>query len=670
MMNFQTDKTRMDIKEQIDSLRQQIRQYDTAYYAHGQSLISDKQYDDLYRELVNLETAYPEFDSPDSPTKRVGNDLTKEFAKVQHRIPMMSIDNTYSEDELFEWIDRLDKMLDGTNPTYIAELKLDGIALSLLYDGGKLVRAVTRGSGVIGDDVTANVRTIRSIPLSVKTLNSFEVRGEAFMTFQTFQELNERLTESGLKTMQNPRNTTAGTLKLQDPKEVASRNLSFSAYSLLERPEITSHDYGLKALQNDDFPVVIHSEVLSDRNQIIDFVRHWEEKRHDLPFPIDGIVIKVNEFHLRDAAGTTAKSPRWVIAYKYQPEQAITCLEAIDANVGRTGVVTPIARLSPVHLAGTTIRNATLHNYDEIQRLGVRVGDYVQIEKGGEIIPKVIKYIPEKRPAESVPYAPPTECPSCGSTLEKLGGEVALRCFNTTCPAQLSASLQHFVSRSAMDIRKVGPALIEHLIGAGLIKDAADLYSLTLDQLVKLERMAEKSAHNVLGSIEQSRHNTLDKLLHGLGIRMIGAQSAKLLAQQVNDITDFYTMSIEQLSNIESIGPTMAQSIRYFFDRPENIDLIERLKASGVNTSGTPANKGDGVFSDKTFVLTGTLVGYTRESATEEIESRGGKVASSVSKKTTFVLTGADPGSKLDKAIALGVQVLSEQEFITMLGDS
>jgi DNA ligase (NAD+) len=659
----------MDIKTHIDSLRQQIRQYDTAYYAHGQSLVSDKQYDDLYRELVDLERKHPEFDSPDSPTKRVGNDLTKEFTKVQHHIPMMSIDNTYSEEELCEWIDRLGKLLDGTHPTYIAELKLDGIALSLLYEEGKLTRAVTRGNGLIGDDVTANVRTIRSIPLSVKSLNSFEVRGEAFMTFQAFQELNDRLTESGLKTMQNPRNTTAGTLKLQDPREVASRNLSFSSYSLLDHSEIISHNDGLNALYNDDFPVVIHSEVLSDRNQVIDFVRHWEEKRHNLPFPIDGIVIKVNEFHLRDAAGTTAKSPRWVIAYKYQPEQAITCLEAIDANVGRTGVVTPIARLSPVHLAGTTIRNATLHNYDEIHRLGIRVGDYVQIEKGGEIIPKVIQYIPEKRPAESLPYSPPTECPSCGSVLGKLGGEVALRCFNTTCPAQLSASLQHFVSRSAMDIRKVGPALIDHLIGAGLIKDAADLYSLTLDQLIKMERMAEKSAQNVLESIEKSRHNTIDKLLHGLGIRMIGAQSAKLLAQQVNDITDFYSMSIEQLSAIESIGPTMAQSVRYFFDRAENKDLIERLKNAGVNTAGTPHNSGDGVFADKTFVLTGTLSSYTRDSATKEIESRGGKVASSVSKKTTYVLAGADPGSKLDKALALGVQVLSEQDFTTMLGN-
>jgi DNA ligase (NAD+) len=660
----------MDIKARIDTLRQQIRQYDTAYYAHGQSLVSDKEYDDLYHDLVKLESTHPEYASPDSPTKRVGNDLTKEFAKVEHHIPMMSIDNTYSEEELSEWIDRLDKLLDGTRPTYIAELKVDGIALSLIYENGLLTRAVTRGNGVIGDDVTANVRTIRSIPLSVPSQGNFEVRGEAFMTFQAFQELNERLTESGLKTMQNPRNTTAGTLKLQDPREVASRNLSFSSYSLLDHKDIQTHLNGLDTLHNDDFPVVIHSHALGHRDEIIDFVRQWEEKRHSLPFPIDGIVVKVNEFQLREIAGTTAKSPRWVIAYKYQPEQAITCLESIDANVGRTGVVTPIARLSPVYLAGTTIRNATLHNYDEINRLGIHVGDYVQIEKGGEIIPKVLKYLPEKRTAESVPFSPPTQCPSCGSTLGKLGGEVALRCFNTTCPAQLSASLQHFVSRSAMDIRKVGPALIDHCIGAGLIKNAADLYSLTLDQLIRLERMAEKSAQNVLDSIEESKHNPLDKLLHGLGIRMIGAQSAKLLSHKISDISDLFSMSVEDLCTIESIGPTMAQSIRYFFDQKENQDLIDRLRLAGVNMSGTPQISSNGIFSNKTVVLTGTLLHFTRESATREIESRGGKISSSVSKKTDFVLAGADPGSKMDKALTLGIQIINEQDFITMLGNS
>lgn len=658
----------MEIKSRIEELRRQIRQFDTAYYAHGQSLVSDKEYDDLYHELVNLEKAHPEYDAVDSPTRRVGNDLTKEFAKIEHGIPMMSIDNTYSEDELSDWIVRLDKLLEGKRPSYIAELKVDGIALSLVYENGNLVRAVTRGNGVIGDDVTANVRTIRSIPLSVPSQSSFEVRGEAFMAFNTFQELNERLTESGLKPMQNPRNTTAGTLKLQDPREVASRNLSFSAYAILDRFGIDTHSDGLTALQKDDFPVVIHSEALHNREEIIDFVHHWGEKRHSLPFPIDGIVIKVNEFSHRETAGNTAKSPRWVIAYKYQPEQAITRLESIDANVGRTGVVTPIARLSPVYLAGTTIRSATLHNYDEIERLGIRIGDYVQIEKGGEIIPKVIGYIPEKRPVNSVPYTPPMQCPSCGSTLERLDGEVALRCFNNACPAQLSASLQHFVSRSAMDIRKVGPALIDHCIGAGLIRDAADLYGLSIEQLVKIERMAEKSAQNVLDSINQSKSNTLDKLIHGLGIRMIGAQSAKILAQHVNDICDLFFMSVDDLCKIESIGPTMAQSIRYFFDRQENRILIDRLRQAGVNMSGTPKGTADGIFSNKTIVLTGTLSHFTREAAAKEIESRGGKISSSVSKKTDYVLAGADPGSKIDKALALNIKIIDEQQFTTMLG--
>jgi DNA ligase (NAD+) len=658
----------MDIQLRIEELRRQIRQFDTAYYAHGQSLVSDKEYDILYHELVKLEKAHPEYDAIDSPTRRVGNDLTKEFAKVEHSIPMMSIDNTYSEDELSEWIERLGKLLEGKQPSYIAELKVDGIALSLLYEKGNLVRAVTRGNGVIGDDVTANVRTIRSIPLSVPSQSSFEVRGEAFMAFRAFQELNERLIESGLKPMQNPRNTTAGTLKLQDPREVASRDLSFSAYSILNRSGIDTHSDGLAALQKDDIPVVIHSEALHGREEIIDFVHQWEEKRHSLPFPIDGIVIKVNEFSHRESAGTTAKSPRWVIAYKYQPEQAITFLEAIDANVGRTGVVTPIARLSPVYLAGTTIRNATLHNYDEIERLGIRSGDYVQIEKGGEIIPKVIRYIPEKRPADTLPYTPPTQCPSCDSTLERLDGEVALRCFNNACPAQLSASLQHFVSRSAMDIRKVGPALIDHCIGAGLIRDAADLYSLTLEKLVRIERMAEKSAQNVLDSINQSKNNTLDKLIHGLGIRMIGAQSAKILAQHVNDISDLFSMAVEDLCVIESVGPTMAQSIHYFFERQENRILIDRLRQAGVNMSGRPKIASDGIFSNKTVVLTGTLSHFTRESATREIESRGGKVSSSVSKKTDYVLAGADPGSKIDKAISLHIAIINEQQFTTMLG--
>jgi DNA ligase (NAD+) len=657
----------MDPKARIDELRKRICTCDAAYYGRGESIVSDKEYDDYYRELDTLEHQYPEYDTPDSPTKRIGNDLTKEFTKTAHRIPMMSIDNTYSEDEIIEWVGRLEKVLPDESPTYVGELKVDGIALSLIYDNGKLIRAVTRGNGSVGDDVTANVRTIRSIPLTVDRTAPFEVRGEAYMTYAVFDRLNETLVENGQKPMQNPRNTTAGTLKLQDSKEVARRNLSFSAYSMLSELQSSSHLDDLDFLKQAGFPVVIHSQKMIHRQQILSFCDEWEQKRHTLPFPVDGVVIKISEHRLRTLAGTTAKSPRWVIAYKYQPEREITLLESIDANVGRTGVVTPVAHLSPIFLAGTTIRNATLHNYDEIERLGVRIGDYVEIEKGGEIIPKIIRFIPEKRDPNLIPFTPPDKCPSCNSPLGKLGGEVALRCFNGACPAQLTASIEHFVSRQAMDIRGVGPAMVDHLIKNGLVHDVADLYTLTYNNLAGLERMAEKSTQNVLDSIEKSKQNTLDKLLHGLGIRMIGAQSARILAHHVNDICDLITMNIEQLCAIESIGPAMAESIRFFFDNESNRGLIERLRNAGISMNGISQDLQSGPFAHMTFVLTGTLNNYTRESATHEIVSRGGKVSSSVSKKTTYVVAGAEAGSKLDKALSLGVAVINENEFKLLL---
>lgn len=546
-------------------------------------------------------------------------------------------------------------------------MKVDGVASSLIYENGRLIRAVTRGNGTIGDEVTANIRTIKSIPLVLDTEESFEVRGEVYMTFDSFTRLNENLVENGLKPMQNPRNTTAGSLKLQDSSEVAKRNLSFAAYSLLSDNYHENLHSNLITLSGFGFPSVIHSPVMHSIDDIIRFCDEWEEKRHSLPFPVDGVVIKVNTFSLQELLGTTAKSPRWVIAYKYQPEQAITQVEKIEANVGRTGVVTPIARLTPVFLAGTTIKNATLHNYDEIKRLSLREIDYVEIEKGGEIIPKVVRVIHEKRPAESVPYNPPEHCPSCGAELGRIEGEVAIRCFNSSCPAQLLASLEHFVSRSSMDIHGLGPALIHNLVANGLVSNVADLYLLTEDKLVHLERMAEKSARNILAAIEQSKSNSLDRLLHGLGIRMIGAQSAKVLASEVDEIEDFYTKSLDDLTRIETIGPTMAQSIRLFFDRSENRDLIEKLRHLGVNVKGSPKKSTGGILEGKTFVLTGTLQHFTRDQAAAEIEVRGGKVSSSVSKKTDYVVAGAEAGSKLDKAIALGVRVIGEEEFREMI---
>lgn len=655
------------IKNQIEKLRNLIRKYDQAYYGRGESLISDQEYDSLYQDLVKLEKKHPEFDSADSPTKRVGSDLTKEFPKVAHRIPMMSIDNTYSEDEVKEWVTRLEKSVNGEKLSFTGELKVDGLAASLIYENGRLIRAVTRGNGGVGDDVTANVRTIRGVPLVIDTKEPLEVRGEVYMTFSAFTHLNESIVENGQKPMQNPRNTTAGTLKLQDSAEVAKRNLSFAAYSLLSENYRSDLYTNLCTINDLGFPAVVHSSVLDSVDEIIQFCEEWEGKRHALPFPVDGVVIKVNSFAHQDLLGTTAKSPRWVIAYKYQPEQAITQVEKIESNVGRTGVVTPIARLSPVFLAGTTIKNATLHNYDEIARLGVREKDFVEIEKGGEIIPKVLRVILEKRPLDSTPFEIPSHCPSCGSMLGKIEGEVAIRCFNLSCPALLLASLEHFVSRSSMDIRGLGPATINQFVASGLVHNAADLYALTKEKLVDLERMAEKSAQNVIEAIEKSKQNPLDKLIHGLGIRMIGAQSAKVLAQNVTTITDLFTISKDDLEKIETIGPTMAQSIRLFFDSTENQTLIESLVSQGVNIQGIPKQKTGGTLQGKTFVLTGALEHFTREQAGEEIEIRGGKVTNSVSRKTDFVVAGADPGSKTDKAQTLGVRIVGEEEFRDLL---
>ncbi|MCL2183017.1 MAG: NAD-dependent DNA ligase LigA [Chitinispirillia bacterium] len=662
-------------EHRITELRGLINQYNAAYYGRAESLVSDREYDGLLAELVNLEKIYPEYASPNSPTQKIGSDLTKSFPKVRHSVPMMSIDNTYSAEDVSEWVARVGKMLadediSGSDIRFMGELKMDGVACSVIYEGGRMVRAVTRGNGVTGDDVTANVRTIKSIPHTVKYKENFEVRGEIYMTFENFTSLNAALTEAGQKPMQNPRNTTAGTLKLMDPSEVAKRSLSFAAYFLL-----SGDDKRTKSLHGNaeflaklGFPVVNHSGLLADVGAILGFCSEWESKRYGLPFPVDGVVIKVDSFDQQNRLGATAKSPRWVIAYKYPPEKAFTVIEGIDAGVGRTGVVTPVARLRPVFLAGTTIKNATLHNYDEIARLDVRLGDTVEIEKSGEIIPKVIQVDTKQRPAGSAAFVPPRECPSCGSLLAKLEGEVALRCLSLSCPDQLFASLEHFAARGAMDVKGMGPAVIKQLLDTGLIRDAADLYDLTEEKLAALDRFAEKSAANIVAAINESKSRPLDKLINGLGIRMIGQKAARDLAAFVDDLSDLYSVPAAELEKIEGVGSIMAQSVRLFFDRAENREMAERLRAAGLNLKGTKGHSGaEGRLTGKTFVLTGTLERYTRERAAELIMREGGKVMSGVSKKTGFVLAGAEAGSKLDKAEALGVKVISEQEFEGMI---
>ena len=529
---------------------------------------------------------------------------------------------------------------------YVGELKVDGVAASLIYEKGKLVRGVTRGDGAVGDNVTPNIRTIRSIPLAVDYREPFfEVRGEVYLTFKNFTRLNDQIIESGQKPMQNPRNTASGTLKLLEPREMARRALSFAAHFLLSEDYKSSHLENLNFLQKLGFPVVQHSGPLLSADALVEFCNEWEQKRHTLGFPADGVVIKVDGLDQQRRLGATGKSPRWVIAYKYRPETVVTLVEAIDAQVGRTGVITPVARLAPVFLAGTTIKNATLHNYDEIERLGVRVGDYVEIEKGGEIIPKVVRVVPEKRPSSAKYFRPPVRCPSCGSELGKLEGEVALRCFNNSCPAQIFASLEHFVSRGAMNVESLGPALLRQLLGEKMVSTVADLFMLKKEQLAGLERMGDKSAQNVIDALEKSKSNPLDKLINGLGIRMVGAHSAKQLASSIRDIGELYDLSVDDIRthmDIKTEDARVAKSIRAFFDQDQNRTLVETLRRHGVNCTGSGGVKrSGGALTGKTFVLTGSLEKYTREQAGAEIEKRGGHVAASVSKKTDYVVAGS-----------------------------
>lgn len=654
--------------ERVEWLRREVARLDAAYYGRGESLVSDLEYDTLYRELASLELQHPDLASTDSPTRRVGDDLTREFAKVGHSVPMMSIENTYSESELREWIERVCALVSGERVRFSGELKVDGVAAALRYRGGRLVQALTRGNGTVGDDVTANVRAIRSVPLSVPTNDDFEVRGEVYMTFASFQKLNRSIEESGQKAMQNPRNTTSGTLKLQDPREVARRELSFAAHFFLSPSARTSHIGNIRTMADLGFAVVRHSDPLESADQVVAFIEHWHTARHTLAFPVDGVVVKVDAIDQQERMGATAKCPRWVIAYKYQPDKALTRLVAIDAQVGRTGVVTPVARMEPVPLAGTTISNASLHNYDEVTRLDARVGDMVEIEKGGEIIPKVVRVVTEERPADAIVYMPPTQCPSCGGTLARMEGEVALRCPNSlACPAQLQASLEHFCSRAAMNIESLGPALISQLVARGMVRTIADLYDLRQEPLAELERMGEKSAANVVEALERSKVSPLDKLIHGLGIRHIGAQSAKQLAREAANMTELMSMDGGRLERIEGFGPESASSVVSFFANPANRALIERLAQAGVNMRGTPKPAASGTFAGKTFVLTGTLTQWDREQARALIEERGGKVSGSVSKKTHFVVAGDEAGSKLTKARELGVTILSEPEFAAMV---
>ena len=670
-------------RQRIDTLRRQIERHNELYYKQAAPEITDFEYDLLMAELAELEKQYPHFAAAESPTLKVGSDRAEGFATIVHPVPMLSIANTYSEDELREFDARTRRFLNLTAADeldYVLELKIDGVAIALMYEDGRLQYAATRGDGLRGDDVTANVRTIKAVPQRLHDRavprGKFEVRGEVFFRKADFEKLNAGRTAEGLEMFANPRNATAGTLKLLDPALVARRPLNVLLYAggLADAPLPPTHWEFLALLDRLGLPTNHERTLCKSVDEILERVAHWETARHALPYETDGLVVKVNRFDLREMLGATSKAPRWVVAYKFSAEQAETTLEAIEVQVGRTGAVTPVAYLRPVKLAGSTISRATLHNADEIARKDIRVGDRVVIEKGGEVIPKVVRVVESLRRGDEKPYEFPSNCPVCGGELHRSEGEAAHRCVNASCPAQIKGRLLHFASRNAMDIEGLGDKLVEQLVDSGLVKDISDLYRLTPTEFSDLERMAEKSAENLTREIDASKSRTLGRLLFGLGIRYIGETAGRLLARRFESIEEVAAACEADFLNVEGIGEVMAQSLCEFFTEKENKDLIARLREAGLNLKRLPEEAppaqetlANSPFAGKTVVVTGSLEQMSREEVEAKIEALGGKATGSVSKKTHLVVAGPGAGSKLKKAQDLGIEVIDEAEFLIRL---
>jgi len=663
---------------EIEKLRNEIRRHEDLYYVLDSPEISDREYDQLLEKLQQLEQDHPELVTPDSPTQRVGGRPAENFAEVVHRLPMLSLDNSYNIDELRAFDERCQKLADGRPLEYVAELKIDGLSLSLQYVNNVLARGVTRGDGRIGEEVTQNARTIRSVPLRVKSEakaidGEIEVRGEVFIPLDVFQKTNAEREEQGEPRFANPRNAAAGAIRQLDSKLVARRKLDMFAYDLLVngRKPFATHWESLNWLAAAGFRVNPNKELCKSIDQVIDFANEKEKLRDELGYEIDGLVVKVNSTALQDDFGATAKAPRWAIAYKYPARQASTQVLSIVVQVGRTGALTPVANLEPVFLAGTTVSRATLHNEDEIKRLGLKIGDWVMIEKSGEIIPKVLNVIKSKRTGKEKSFKPPTHCPVCGGEISRVEGEVVARCVAADCAAQLMGRLLHFASRRAMRIEGLGEVLVVQLVEAKLVKDVGDLYSLTLEQVSGLPRMAKKSATNLLEQIEASKSRDLGQLIYALGLRHVGERTAGILAHHFGSLEKLAKATTEELDDIPEIGLTVAQSVRDWFDDDGNRELCDRLRGVGVKTEleKTSANELDERFAGKQFVLTGKMEGFTRDEARALIEARGGRVNSSVSKKTDYVIAGEEAGSKLDKATELGVTVMDEAGFKKLMSD-
>jgi DNA ligase (NAD+) len=660
--------------QRIDALRREIRRHEELYFVRDAPEITDAEFDGLVRELVALEAAHPDLVTPDSPTQRVGGRPAEGFDTVAHAAPMQSLDNAFAREELLAFDDRVRKGLDVAGPVgYVAELKIDGLSLALTYDQGRLVRGATRGDGSRGEDVTSNVRTIRALPLALRDAPAepIEVRGEAYLPVAAFERTNRERAEAGLPLYANPRNTAAGAMRNLDPGHVASRGLRAWVYGVVRGgpPLADTHAGLLRLLAGWGLPVEPHWQPCDGIDAVWAFCETWAGRRHDLPFEIDGVVIKVDRLADRGILGSTSKFPRWAIAFKFSAERVTTRLKAIQVNVGRTGAATPYAVLEPVVVAGSTVSLATLHNAEDLARKDIREGDLVMVEKAGDVIPRVVGPVIAEAAERQPPWVMPTACPVCHSPLHRDAEEVVWRCENSSCPARLRRSLEHFAGRWAMNIEGLGEALVDQLVTTGLVADAADLYALTAAQLEGLERMGKKSAANLLAEIDKSRGNDVWRLVYGLGIRHVGERAAQVLAGAFGAVEAMAAASQEQLQAVGEVGPVLAGSVREWFAEPANQRLIEKLAAAGVKTSGPVAAPppADGPLQGRTYVLTGTLEAMSREQAIAAVEALGGRVSNSVSKKTTGVIVGREPGSKADKARALGLPLIGEAEFLALI---
>ena len=663
------------IVKRVEALRSQLREHDYRYYVLAQPAISDGEYDRLMRELLDLEVAHPELSAPDSPTQRVGGEPTKEFPSVTHDVPMLSLSNTYSEEEVRDFDRRVQSMLGNESLKYVCELKFDGVAISLQYRDGLFVRGATRGDGTQGDDITQNLKTIRSIPLRLmgkkKGLSQFEVRGEVYMKREDFRKMNEERELAGDKTFINPRNSAAGTLKLQDPKIVAGRPLNFVAYFLrTEAAALSTHLENLNILKELGFPTSEHTRACKDVGGVIDFWKKWEERRNTLPYDIDGVVVKVDSLGQQLKLGMIAKSPRWAIAFKFAARQATTTLRDITLQVGRLGTITPVAELEPVFVGGSTVSRATLHNEDYIKELDIRTGDIVVVEKGGDVIPKVSSVVKEKRSRGLKVFAMPASCPACGSRIARPEGEANYYCENSECPAQIRARIEHFAHRGAMDIEGLGEAIVDELVTLDFVHNYADLYELhkRRTELENLERWGAKSADNLLEAIEGSKQRPFTRVLFALGIRHVGTSVAQLIVNRFESMDALVDATVEELQDVQGVGPRIAESLRRFVDDKHNAKIMNRLKNAGLQFEEKRRRSvAQSALTGKTLVLTGTLPTLTRDQAKQMIEDAGGHVTSSVSSKTDYVVVGEDAGSKLEKARKLGIQTLGEDEFVRLV---